>query len=538
MRILRTLKYFVIIMTALLLTACGLPSDVKKQTDEIPGRIEAVGKEISGKKDNYTKLKGSDQFKFFAPYAKNENWSAFFTEAEDELKRAKVYYDSKVMPIRKRNKEDDATAIRIEIAQVNRIIASAVKSSKKTAARMGFLEAVKKEAPKMVEKAEKDVVKSGEIIESLDGLIASAKTEYPNKADEIAGKYAPLNKLHKDAQDALIISQAEFKLHESGKAADYSKLGDGTVLADTNLNKIISLDKALRPKIGELYQSYTKILKDMRIDYYVQVGRVSWDESSDFAKETNYIYPARKVGSEVHEYFAKLKPETVPAKYQKFWGESYKIYVVKDKWNILNIQPKESWPSSFDDHAEFWIEDVSVKTYQKYLIVQNGERKETGWVNVDEEDYEENIDNLGMEIVSKPYGYFEEDKLEEAAPPGMSNVGNPKYGKWVTNSSGQRQWGWFEHYMFYNLMFGGSSRNYYSYNGWNSWNNDYRGREPYYGRNTSGGQKYGTHGSSVRTSPKYNKTSFARKGGFKRPVASIRGAGPSSRGGGPGGRGK
>ena len=92
--------------------------------------------------------------------------------------------------------------------------------------------------------------------------------------------------------------------------------------------------------------------------------------------------------------------------------------------------------------------------------------------------------------------------------------------------------------MFYNLMFGGSSRNYYGYNDWNTWNNDYRGRESYYGRDARGRQKYGTEGSTVRTSPRYNKTNFAKTGGFKRANASVRGAGPGSRGGGPGGKGK
>ncbi len=513
MRILRTLKYFIIIMTALLLTACGLPSDVKKQTDEIPGRIEAVGTEISGKKDKYTKLKGSDQFKFFAPYAKREKWDAFFVEADNELKRAKSHFDSKVMPIRERNKEDDATAILIQLAQVNRIIASAIKSSKKAAARMGFLEAVKKEAPKMVKTADGEVVKCGEIIESLDGFIAGAKTEYPKKTEDITGRYAPLNKLHKDAQSALIITHAEFKLHESGKAADYAKLGDGTVLAADNLNKLTSLDKSLRLKVGELFRSYSKVIIDMKVieKPWKQVVRYEWSNWAEY--DDTSVTSNNKVFVSMEE-FKRLQPR---------FSSSNEALVV----------------DTGGSH-ETCIEDMDIDYHysHKYLLIENKEQKKTDWVVVSEKFYENNEDNLGMEIVSKPYGVYEEEALKKAAPPGMANVGNPKYGKWVTNSSGQRQWGWFEHYMFYNLMFGGSSRNYYSYNDWNSWNNNYRSREPYYGRDAKGRQKYGTAGSTVRTSTKYNKTNFAKTGGFKRANASVRGAGPGNRGGGPGGKGK
>ena len=395
------IRCFVIII-AFLLTACGLPSEVKKKVDEIPARIEAVGKEISDQKEKYTKTQQSDQFKFFAPYAKRENWSAFFTEAEDELKRAKSHYDSKVMPIRERNKEDEATAIQIELARVNKIIASAINSSKKSAARMAFLKTVQKEAPKMVEKAEKEVVKSGEIIESLDGFIDSAKIEYPDKAKDITGRYAPLNKLHKDAQDALIIAQAEFKLHHSGKATDYSKLGDGTVLAATNLNKLISLDKSLRLKVRVLYRSYSKIVIDMKVieKPWKQVVRYEWSNWAEY--DDTSVTSNNKVFISMQE-FKSLQPRFITSN------------------EALVVDSGGSHETCIEDM------DIDYHYYHKYLLIENGERKKTEWVVVSEKYYEDNEDNLSMEIVSKPYGVYEEEALKKAAPPGMANVGNPKY---------------------------------------------------------------------------------------------------------------
>ena len=76
-------------------------------------------------------------------------------------------------------------------------------------------------------------------------------------------------------------------------------------------------------------------------------------------------------------------------------------------WKALKIQPTRNWPHRSDNMAEFWIEDLSLEAFHKYLLVKNGKQTATDWVAVDEEDYFDNQANLGMEILSKPYGYFE-----------------------------------------------------------------------------------------------------------------------------------
>jgi len=40
-----------------------------------------------------------------------------------------------------------------------------------------------------------------------------------------------------------------------------------------------------------------------------------------------------------------------------------------------------------------------------------------------------------MEILSKPYGYYESEKLKNASPIGINYVGNSKYGEWKKDTS-------------------------------------------------------------------------------------------------------
>ena len=165
----------------------------------------------------------------------------------------------------------------------------------------------------------------------------------------------------------------------------------------------------------------------------------------------------------------------------------------------------------------------------------NGETKETDWVKVNPSFYEQNLDNLGMAILSKPYGELEPDP--QAAPPGMAYVGNPAYGEWKTDENGNDFWSWYGRYAFFsNLFF--FPPYYYHYGSWNRWRTNYRHKKPYYGKTKNGSYTFGTRGTTIKRTPRYQNTTFAKTGGFKSGPASVRGGSASLRGGGPKGKGK
>jgi hypothetical protein len=394
---------------------------------------------------------------------------------------------------------------------------------------MAELDKYRAEADDLVVAARSDMSEIKQINSRLEIFTNQSKVDFPKRADDISAKHSPFLKQQREAELRLTEAEEELKNHKAGEFTDYAKLGDGT----SEVAKAAAWTKAeeakFRSKIGELYKSYAKIIEDMRVDYYVSIGRVSWDEYYDYPTENSVIYDPVKVGEDVYEYFNKLDPEKTLASISG-WGLN--VHIDKTAWNSLKIDPEKNWPSG-DDAGEFWAEDAFMRTYHKYTIIEDQKKRLTDWVEVDEDDFEENIDNLGMEIVSKPYGYFEEEKLEEASPAGMSAVGDPKHGEWRNDSTGQSFWYYYGIYSFLN---GGSRDTVIYRDGYNDWNRNYRGREGYYGQNRDGTQRYGTGGSHVRTSPRYSGTTYAKTGGLKTAPASVRGQ--NQRGGGLGKRGK
>jgi len=134
--------------------------------------------------------------------------------------------------------------------------------------------------------------------------------------------------------------------------------------------------------------------------------------------------------------------------------------------------------------------------------------------------------HLGMVILSKgPDGI---DRNEH--PPGYQQVGNERYGRWRTDSSGQSFWVFAAQYALLSHMIGGFNRPIYR-NDWNGYR-DARGRgQTYYGA----GGAYGTNGSVTRqTNPNFYRRQQTRQAARSRSFGqrlNSRVAGGSRRGG-------
>lgn len=142
------------------------------------------------------------------------------------------------------------------------------------------------------------------------------------------------------------------------------------------------------------------------------------------------------------------------------------------------------------------------------------------WKNIDKCFFAENVDNMGLELASKS----SDGKVSKIpAPPGFNNaVGNPKYGEWKTDNSGNSFWSFYGRYMFMSHMFnmmGGRPvyrSTYYDYERYRS-NPSTSGRA-YYG---SGTNRYGTTSASSRNmNPSFHQKRLSNTSSFKRKVSS------------------
>lgn len=142
-----------------------------------------------------------------------------------------------------------------------------------------------------------------------------------------------------------------------------------------------------------------------------------------------------------------------------------------------------------------------VRTYQhQYKIVtldkDTPEEKITDWMEVSEEYFRMNENNMGMEIAAKSA----DGKISKmASPPGYSSyVGNSQYGQWRDNGSGGSFWEFYGKYAMmstmFNMMAAPIHRGYYD-----DYRSNYYGRQAYYGpKSSDGSTAYGTQSAFAR----------------------------------------
>lgn len=544
---------FVLSFVLIFLSACGMSKEVLEHAKGIPDKIQAAKSLVNDKQAKFEANAKTEGFVFFAPYAKREKWTNFFGDALTQLNHQEQLYNKEMKPLLDKNKSDSEHRVRMLTSKYLRGIRKASQLAFKPEERMSFLQKAKEKAPEWIATADENQTVMDDMISKLNKGVAKGKKDYPEKTEGIQSRYAPVVLIATSSAIALADAHKQLDLVKAGKLADYAIIGDNTKLVGTNLKKLIEADKKFRSTLKELYQSYVKILTDQKTKYFVQIGRTSWNNASDGNTEKNYIYPKlREVDEATYNYFGGLGEKVLYAypTGKGLFGGTYGGSGIGNQWNKLSISVKEAWPSRSHDAAEFWVSDVVEKYYHKYIILKGDQKEETDWVEVSEADFDEHYDDLGQEIVSKPYGVFEDEKLETSAPAGMSLVGNPAYGEWQKDTRGDSFWVFYGKYALFRDVFFGPSWGGYYYSDWDRYNRGYRGSTNYYGKNPMK-PKYGTAGSWTNTSPRMKNNHFAKRRGFKNARAdfiksraaagatkgtkgSVRGAGPASRNKGPG----
>jgi len=188
------------------------------------------------------------------------------------------------------------------------------------------------------------------------------------------------------------------------------------------------------------------------------------------------------------------------------------------------------------------VEGTFFKKYKhQYKIIESKDsipvENVLGWYEVDENFFKKNAQNMGMEIVSRG----EDGKLNKTAgPPGFNNyVGNQRYGRWQSHSSGSSFWAFYGQYAMmssmFNMMAYPARRSYY-----NDYRSNYRGTgRSYYGPKTGGTSQYGTNSKytkSTRSGSRWsrNNSSFKNRvsGRTSRSSSRYSSSGSRSRGGG------
>lgn len=545
------IKTLYLLVAVSFLSACsGLSDSVVQRFESLPDEIIKEKAFIETKLAAFNNLKTHKEWSFFQPYLEKEQWLKRFSEASDALKVAESLYDSKIVAMMDRDDPEDDIKARVLIKtfeyQVRLSRAAAVLHEK----RILFLVNVRNSLENVYAKAKLEYPQLVNIENELTNRANKTITAYPHKANDIKKKISGLNVLVDKGAHLKKLVDVQYKSRQGN--IDYAVFGDSAVKLSKLLIEATDYQTKIEIKFDELYRSYTKILADQKVDYFIVIGRATWCEGEYCGNGTTRHYPAKQVDNKTFEYFDTFTGSLI-ASLSTSWGrESFTIKTSSAAWNGLDIDRHWNSPRG-DDYAEYWVEKTYTNTYHRYTEVVNDRMTQGPWVKVKEDDFWSQYNNLGMAVLSKPYGYYEEDALKDAQPVGMATMAPPvmknniatgrnQYGEW-RQQNGNSFWHYYGMYSMFNMLTG---RSRYSYNDWNSYSRHGRGR-PYYGRNN----EHGTWGSSTYNNSRYSNSDFAKRnpgdissaragtaGRSSRSASSIRGAGSSSRSRGPSGGGK
>ncbi len=167
------------------------------------------------------------------------------------------------------------------------------------------------------------------------------------------------------------------------------------------------------------------------------------------------------------------------------------------------------------------------------------EQKLTSWVKVDKETYDAYKPSLGMTILSKK----EDGSIETVPqPPGYQFVGDPRFGKWESDSQGNQSWKWLATAMVLLEVVDEigdafeKRRRPVNHGDWMEYKKHKDRGVPYFGKKDNQGKpQYGTQGSvTQKSSPSFferqQQRMEERKTNFKDKVESRMGRTKASSG--------
>ena len=543
-------NFIFLALSALLLSSCsGLSDGVVQQIENIPLLIEKQSALIASKKRAFDNLKSHKEWSFFSPYLNKEKWSESFIKATKSLSHAEKIYKDEIVPVYDRDEPDEDTRARVLIKNFEYHMKLSLQAALYPEQRLAFLVNARDTAAGIHEKAFREVKGVIKLQKSLTKRAAQTAKKYSNKKQDITAKVLKLDQMAEKAKASMKNVSRQYSKNKT--AIDYAVFADEAVSLSKTLEEATVYHKNMNGKFDELYRSYTKVLADQRIEYFVVIGRSTWCSGEYCGNGTSQLYPRILVDEKTFNYFDSTTVEPLATMSLVGW-EKHRVRIPKPYWNALRLDKTWNWPRG-DDHAEYWVNNTFTRSYHRYIEVENDVQKKTDWVEVKEDDFWHQYNNLGMAILTKPYGYYEEDSLKDAQPVGMATIAKPvmqnnvatgsnQYGEW-RQENGRSFW----HYYGMYRMFGDlTGRNRYYYNDYYGYQSHSWG-SPYYGRQN----EYGTWGSSTYNNRHYRNSDYAirnpsdvkaarsgRSQRSSRVSSSVRGAGAGSRGRGPGNRGK
>ena len=363
-----------ILLTIVFLTGCGqgLSDGTKTQAKAVKQDLGSTRDFIEAQKKKYAGLSTSPDFSVMSEYAEREKWATAFANAGATLARAQDVYDKGLNVTIKQNKPEGEAQALAQIRQVNSIIREAQNQAKAPFERVSRITAAMTGTQAM----ERSALDSADTIlskvEHLEqGPVAKAKEQFPASEAKITARFAPFVKMADDTKINTDIVKAQYKVHTEGRA-DYAAF---VTAADAIEGAKVTLSRdapKFEKNLDQLYRSYSKILEDMKVDYFVNIYRESWDERSDSYTPRIFAYSVQ-VSPAVFQALTQSEAESIADLKPGVNGMNIRVAPgLESAFKALNLDLRAGWPDSRHNAATFYLDSTQLKYFHKYLKEENG----------------------------------------------------------------------------------------------------------------------------------------------------------------------
>jgi len=456
-------KIIIFSLLIIFISACSLSDKEKQEIKSVQSQIKLLNIKI----DNQIKKIDSNHF-----FEKNKEKMKQDSLYKDKLslinmKKSLLNKLNQLDFILKKDDDNQMNKVKLIKSDLNHFKITLSKIINSSNKRLSLFNKILKN-PNYLLNLKKDFIKKLKNEEKILITISNnMKKKYSNRSSDIDKKLQPILKEIKIVYNKYDSLKKEKNILVKLSIFDFLNKKEKTIFQTIDLVKfnILSLD-----------YSEVKILKDIKIDSFVDVALYSWDSYSDFNTDKEDLIRKIRINKSIADYINKNNVEkiaTVPG--------FFKDYNCKTSENVCkNIVPKTHWKSLArshgNDEGELWINNLINDYYFKYIIIKNDKKTETNWIKVSEDEFYKYYKSKGQTIYSKPYGYFIEEAIDTPSKVGSTLVGNPQYGEWKKDpNTGESFWSFYGKYMlFSNLIDMFTGHNYrYSHRDYNSWGNRY-----------------------------------------------------------------
>jgi len=519
----------------------------------LPEAIEQAREANKTAKSDYAELLEQNEYSFMLDYSEEEQHADYFGRASNTLDEAQGIYDDTIKPLLDNYEETKQGDLEDAVESAAALVEEAKVYTADPALWADKVVATKADPDGTVASAASTLEDLNAAYTPLEADVAVAKETYSDNAAAIDEKFQPFVDWHSGATEA-----NEQLASEAGNGSpNYALMTTHATTVATSASAFHEKTPELEAQLADLDVRETHTLVDIQVISLIYIWRTSWCESCEYSSENDYSYdPVEISDQELVDRLAQFSPDDVLARDSDGWLSSgfETDKIDKDDWEALGIDTRSpKWDDS-DSNAEFYLDEIEDIYCHQVYVVRDGVVDMSGMpaaednycdkLNTDAEDLAEgkywievdelNAELIGMDTFSKAKGQFADQANTEGSPPGMAYVGDTSTGAWATDSYGNEYWQfndaatWF----LFGMLIGGTDPWHYR-SEYNTWNSDYRYQnKPYYaGRENE--PRYGMYAPLV-------SSRFADSYYYSNNVygTSVRGAGPWSRGGGPGGGGK